>query len=201
MASAKRDILVDTALRLFSENGYRATGIDKILKESGVAKMTLYKHFKSKDELIIAALKKRDENLLAEISTYMQQFIPQQNCDPRIINLMAFFDALHANISDKSFYGCNFINASVEFKNENNPIHALATTYKNKMILMLQELLVDLQLPDAHYVASSIHMLIEGGIIMAITLGDKNVALQVKDNALKILDSYAISPPLKNKGS
>src|SRR5678810_1232020 len=60
MSSTKRDQLIDTALRLFAKNGYRATGIDTILAEAGVAKMTLYHHFKSKDELILAALQRRD---------------------------------------------------------------------------------------------------------------------------------------------
>ena len=58
---SKRDDLIDTALRLFYTQGFNATGIDKILAESGVAKMTMYKHFKSKDELIVAALERRDE--------------------------------------------------------------------------------------------------------------------------------------------
>ena len=61
MAPSRRDHLVDTALELFIRDGFHATGIDKILAESGVAKMTLYKHFKSKDELILSALRRRDE--------------------------------------------------------------------------------------------------------------------------------------------
>ena len=58
---SRRDELVDTALRLFYTRGFNATGIDKILAEAGVAKMTLYKHFRSKEELILAALNRRDE--------------------------------------------------------------------------------------------------------------------------------------------
>ena len=58
--SSRRDDLVETALRLFYANGFNATGIDRILAESGVAKMTLYKHFRSKDDLILAALELRD---------------------------------------------------------------------------------------------------------------------------------------------
>ena len=73
MASLRRDHLVATALALFSKHGYHATGIDRILAESGVAKMTLYKHFRSKDELILAALRRRDEEfrrwLQAEIES------------------------------------------------------------------------------------------------------------------------------------
>ena len=61
MSSSKRDLLINTALELFSREGFHATGIDRILSESGVAKMTLYNHFKSKDELILAALRRRDE--------------------------------------------------------------------------------------------------------------------------------------------
>ena len=59
MSASRRDHLVDTALQLFCQHGFRATGIDRVLSESGVAKKTLYNHFKSKDDLIIAARQKR----------------------------------------------------------------------------------------------------------------------------------------------
>ncbi len=196
MASVKRDLLVDTALQLFTQNGYRATGIDKILAKSGVAKMTMYKHFKSKDELIIAALRRRDELFSADMSARIERLVMQQKGDPRIKKLMAFFEALHEWISSDSFRGCNFINASIEFKREDDPIHVAASARKKLMIQQIQELLVELHLPDTAYVARSIHMLVEGAIVMAVTLNDKNTAQQAKDNALKILHSYAISPPL-----
>ena len=61
MATSRREHLVDTALELFYQDGFHATGIDKILAKAGVAKMTMYKHFKSKDELILAVLRRRDE--------------------------------------------------------------------------------------------------------------------------------------------
>ncbi len=61
MASSRRDHLVDTALAMFMRDGFHATGIDGILSQAGVAKMTLYNHFKSKDELILAALRLRDD--------------------------------------------------------------------------------------------------------------------------------------------
>ncbi len=197
MASAKRDLLVDTALQLFTKNGYRATGIDKILSESGVAKMTLYKHFKSKDELIIAALRRRDETFSADMTLRMERLLLRQKGDPRIAQLMAFFDALHEWIISDAFCGCNFINASIEFKREDDPIHVAASAHKKLVIQMLQQLLVELHLTDTAYVARSIHMLVEGAIVMAITLGDKSTARQAKDNALKILNSYEILPPLQ----
>lgn len=198
MASIKRDLLVDTALELFNKNGYRATGIDKILEESGVAKMTMYKHFKSKDELIIAALRKRDESFSKQMTKRINELgLHQKNTDPRITKLMSFFDALHEWINSDSFFGCNFINASIEFKREDHPIHVASSAHKKLVIQMLQELLSELHLEDTPYVARSIHMLVEGAIVMAVTIDEKDSAKQAKDSALKILNSYEITPPLE----
>ena len=72
MAVSKRDQLVDAALELFYRNGFNATGIDKIIAEAGVAKMTLYKHFKSKEELIQAALRRRDEKIQVWLMRYVE---------------------------------------------------------------------------------------------------------------------------------
>jgi len=58
--STKREQLIETAARLFARNGFHATGIDTILAEAGIAKKTLYNHFRTKDELILAALRKHD---------------------------------------------------------------------------------------------------------------------------------------------
>src|SRR4051812_32457920 len=66
-SSLKRDRLLATAWRLFYQEGYRAVGIDTLLAEAGVAKMTLYNHFVSKEELIVAVLEKRSLDLLATV--------------------------------------------------------------------------------------------------------------------------------------
>ena len=198
MASTKRDHLVTTALKLFSKHGYRATGIDKILTKSGVAKMTLYNHFKSKDELIIAVLKKRDEDFMSVIRDSITNLVGQQRGDPRLAKLMAFFDALDEWFNSDSFYGCNFINASIEFKRKDDPIHAAAAAHKKLMIQMLQELLAELHLNDVHLVAKKIHMIIEGSIVMAINLDDTSVAKLAKETVIQLLTSYDITPPLES---
>ena len=68
----KRDHLIDIAMRLFSRNGYRATGIDVVLAEAGIAKTTLYRHFESKEELIVAALVKADEMAREELRSFVE---------------------------------------------------------------------------------------------------------------------------------
>jgi len=197
MASPKRDHLVATALALFNKQGYRATGIDNILAESGVAKMTLYNHFKSKDELIIAALSKRDEEFLSWIRSAMTRLLKQQKGDPRLAKLMAFFNALNEWFNSDTFCGCNFINASIEFKRKDDPILAASAAHKKLVIQMLQEFLAELHLENVHHVAKQIHMLIEGAIVMAINLDDKSTALLAKETVIQLLNTYPITPPLK----
>lgn len=197
MASPKRDHLVATALALFNKQGYRATGIDHILAESGVAKMTLYNHFKSKDELIIAVLSKREEDFSAWIRTTMTRLLKHQQGDPRLAKLLSYFDALHEWVNSDSFCGCNFINASIEFKRKDDPIHAAAAAHKKLGIQMLQEFLAELHLDNAHHIAQQIHMLIEGAIVMAITLDDKKAIQLAKETAIQLLQTYPVSAPLK----
>ncbi len=118
MAPSRRDHLVDTALELFIRDGFHATGIDKILAESGVAKMTLYKHFKSKDELILSALRRRDEHF----RNWFMRAVESRAREPRQ-RLLAIFDALDEWFSGRDFNGCMFINASAEFARPDDPIH------------------------------------------------------------------------------
>ncbi len=190
MASKKRDQLVQTALTLFTKQGYRATGIDNILAESGIAKMTLYNHFKSKDELIIAVLNKRDDDFLGWLNAAIERLLPQQNCDPRLHKLMALFDAIDEWFNSDAFYGCNFINACIEFKREDDPIHVTATAHKKLMLQILQSYLSELELADPATVAKQIHMLIEGSIVMTICLGEKKAALIAKQTAMEILQKH-----------
>ena len=95
---SRRDDLIETALKLFYTGGFNATGIDKILAESGVAKMTLYKHFGSKDELILAVLKRRDEQFRGWLSGEMAKAGPSPKAQ-----LLQMFDALEIWFSGKAF--------------------------------------------------------------------------------------------------
>src|SRR5258708_34708744 len=104
--SARREELVDRALELFYRHGFHATGIDRILAEAGVAKMTLYKHFKSKDELILAALTRRDE----KFRTWFMREVERRGRTPRE-RLLVVFDILAAWVQSRQFRGCMFVNA------------------------------------------------------------------------------------------
>ena len=108
--SAKRQDLVDTAMELFSAHGYHGTGIDRIAEEAGVSKKTMYHHFRSKEELILAALKQYD-------GLFRNDFMKAVNKrgDTAYERLLAIFDVAHDWFSGDNFYGCMFINAVGEY--------------------------------------------------------------------------------------
>ncbi|MEZ1330838.1 TetR/AcrR family transcriptional regulator, partial [Enterobacter asburiae] len=90
--------MLSTAVDLFYREGYHATGIDRILAESGVAKMTLYKHFRSKDELIMAALEVRRQR------TAERMLEAEARLQPRAA-ILAVFDGLQEFLQDEAFRG------------------------------------------------------------------------------------------------
>ncbi len=190
MSVSRRDHLVDTALKLFRKQGFRATGIDTVLAESGVAKKTLYNHFKSKDELIIATLQKRDDEFMASMRESVTRFAPLQQCDKSMVRVMAFFDAIIEWVNSANFNGCTFINASAEFPRKEDPIRVACENHKKLMIQFIEELLGGCQFEDSYQVARQLTLLVEGAIVMAHTTGDVSGAALAKETAQRLLTSY-----------
>jgi AcrR family transcriptional regulator len=187
--NSKRDVLVDTALRLFYTQGFNATGIDKILAESGVAKMTMYKHFKSKDELILAALMRRDEQFRAWLTSEMQKAAS----DPRG-QLLAMFDALEDWFKGNAFKGmgfsgCAFINASSEFAKLDHPAHKIAAEHKRCVLEHIADLCTKAGAEDPAQLAEQLALLKEGAIVTAQVRGMPESAQIAKTMAIALLDA------------
>lgn len=168
---SRRDELVDTALRLFYEGGFNATGIDKILAEAGVAKMTLYKHFRSKDELIIAVLHRRDE----QFRNWLMGEMEKASANPRE-RLLAMFDALEEWFQGRAFKGmafsgCAFINAASEFSDQNHPAHRAAAEHKLRIVEYLERLCTEAGARDPRALAQQLALLKEGAIVTAQVCG------------------------------
>ncbi len=166
MPASRRDHLVDTAVELFARHGFHATGIDRVLKESGVAKMTLYKHFRSKDELILAALRRRDERF----RNWFVRAVEELGRTPRE-RLLALFDALEEWLARPDFAGCTFINASAEFGDPDDPIHAAAAEHKRLVLGYIRGLAQAAGTPDAEGLARQLMLLTEGAIVTAQVSG------------------------------
>ncbi|WP_432452332.1 MULTISPECIES: TetR/AcrR family transcriptional regulator [unclassified Agarivorans] len=190
MASSKRDQLIDTAQRLFYQHGFRATGIDAVLAESGVAKKTLYNHFKSKEELIIATLTRRDQQFMDLLQAEVKRLTSKQDFAPQLAPIMAFFDGLNHWINSDSFFGCMFINASAEYPRHNDPVHITCATHKEQVINFIEDLLSDLQLNHSAAIARQLSILVDGAIVGAHTTGDYHSPLDAKAIAQVILTAH-----------
>ena len=161
-AQSKRDRLVEAALRLFEREGYRATGIDRILEEAGVAKMTLYNHFRSKDELILAALRLRDERS----RDWLARRVAELGKTPRE-RLLAVFDAAREWYVSDSFNGCLFARACCEFAEEDHPVRAAAREHVRLLGRDLASLAREAGAPDPEGLAESLMLLHVGATTSA----------------------------------
>ncbi len=160
--SAKRDALLDTAEGLFARHGYRAVGIDAVLAAAGVAKMTLYKHFRSKEELIAAVLERRGNAIAAGLA----EGIAAAPEDPRA-RLLAVFDWLEEAVRSPEFHGCLFIKASSEYPAAEDLPRQAAEDFKQGCRHLLEGLCRDLAVDDPEGLARQLQLLFEGALVVA----------------------------------
>jgi AcrR family transcriptional regulator len=181
-SSPKRDHLMATAWRLFYRDGLRAVGIDTILGEAGVAKMTLYNHFASKEELIIAILEKRD----LEFRKSLMAQVESAGTDPEQ-RLLAVFDWLEGWFGSESFKGCVFIRAVSEYPEPTHPIHQTAWRHKIAVKAALTELCGAAGAKDAAALAETFSFLIDGAILTAHATQTTTPARSARVTAAQLL--------------
>lgn len=183
---SKRDHLIDTAVDLFNSSGFHATGIDTILEHAGVARMTLYNHFDSKDQLILAALERRDESFRA----WFVEEVVQATDSPRD-RLLALFDVLRRWITGDApgpaFCGCTFINAAAEYGDPANPVHRAARTHKHKLRAIISGIAEAAGARNPDTLAARLHLLIEGAIVTAQVTGETGAVDHAKDIARMVI--------------
>lgn len=174
-ALSKREQIVSVALKLFYQHGFHATGIDRIIKEAKVSKKTLYNHFKSKDELVLAALRKRDELFRNDLMRNTERLgsTPKEQ-------LLSVFDAIGEWMQEKKFAGCMFINASAEYSDADSPSHILCAEHKRLVRDYICELAIKAEMNNPEELAQQLNILIEGAIVDAHVSGNKAAANQAK---------------------
>lgn len=153
---------METAWTLFYRDGYRAVGIDTLLAEAGVAKMTLYNHFPSKEALIVAVIEQRSGQLLAAID----DAIKEAGRSP-MKRLLSVFDGLKQWFGTDDFKGCAFIRALSEYPEPDHPIHRAAWTHKRSVNSRLRALAEEAGAKNPAALADSISLLIDGAIVAA----------------------------------
>jgi AcrR family transcriptional regulator len=158
---SKRDELVRKALEIFYREGFHATGMDLLAAETGISKTTMFKHFSSKEELILAVLRLRDQEFRNWLFRRMEQA-----GRPRA-QLLAMFDALSEWFGRPEFRSCMFIKAASEYPDPRHPIHAQSAEHKRLLFLQLQKIAADASARDPDALARALLLLKEGAIVTA----------------------------------
>lgn len=178
------DRLLNTATRLFCLHGINATGIDKILAEAGVAKMTLYNQFGSKEGLVFAVLEREGEAWRSWFQTAVDQ-LAGSPAD----KLVGIFEVLEDWFQQDGFYGCAFINAVAEHNKEDPRIRSLAMAHKRKVLAVIRSLADQAGVTDPEAVTELIGILVDGAIIAAVIAGTSEHARHGANAVRMILTS------------
>lgn len=155
--SGPKERLLETASKLFYEQGYNLTGINEILEKSGVAKASLYTHYGSKDELGLAYLKTSSERWLKELKEFAdREHNPLQR-------LLACFDFLEAGMRKRHFRGCTFMNMMAEITDASKEMQAEIIAHKSRLRNLIKSLTKDAG-AENEAVGDMVYVLFEGAI-------------------------------------
>ncbi|WP_170763799.1 TetR/AcrR family transcriptional regulator [Ruegeria lacuscaerulensis] len=184
MRPNKRDELVRNALQVFYRDGFHATGMDKLVVETGVSKTSMYKHFRTKEELILAALRLRDENFRNDFMRRIEIL-----ADTPAGQLIASFDALGEWFNEDGFRGCMFIKAGAEYQDQDHPIHVQAAEHKRLLLDYFTDLARKAGARDPEKLGCQIMLLQEGAIVTTVLLKTCDAAQDAKAAAQVLLDN------------
>src|ERR1700730_9980736 len=162
-SSKARERILEAAYQLFSRQGIRAVGIDAIVGASGVARMTLYRHFASKDALVLAFLDRREERWVKD---WLQREVALRSPDPGD-RLLAIFDVFDEWFQRTDFEGCSFINALLEITEPGHVVHQASRDYRPPIRAFVSQLASQAGIADPDTFARQWAILMKGSIVAA----------------------------------
>ena len=185
--TSSKEPLLQVATELFIRNGFGPTGLDQIIDAVGVTKTTFYKHFESKDDLIVAVLRRQHEIEMRGIAADTEA-IAGGNPKERIL---AIFDVLDAWFSEPNFRGCIFLNAVTEFPMKTDPIHIAAIKHGEQLGLFVRDnaIAAGADRESATLAAEQILMLIRGAVFSRQTANMIDAAKCAKPMVKILLES------------
>jgi len=165
--TTKKQIIINVATDLFNKEGYQAVGIDKIISEAGVSKLTLYRHFTSKDQLIIEVLTQRKDDFISNIKELIEKTQTPKD------KLFSVFNYYHTWFKDENFHGCMFTNSLLEFGNKSKAISDINKEMKETLVALIAGILFPLVKKErAQRIAFTFVILLDGAIISELTYKD-----------------------------
>ncbi|WP_194899406.1 TetR/AcrR family transcriptional regulator [Catenulispora pinisilvae] len=171
MAVQARERLLDAAEKLFYDQGIRAVGVERILTESAVGRASFYRHFASKDALVVEVLTRTDQRWRAWLRATIESYGV-----PAAERPVALFDALGEWLDGAGYRGCAFINAMIEAADSDSPIHGVVVAHKDAVTDYVQQLLVAAGREDHATLAPELMLLIEGALVTSVREGSSEAA-------------------------
>lgn len=185
--SHARDRLLDTAYELFSTKGVRGVGIDEVVAKADVAKATLYRHFQSKDELVIAFLQQREQRWTFDWVAAQAR----QRGDTPEEHLLGIFDLFDEWFRRDDFEGCSFINVLLEMSAD-HPAGRACVQHLENIRSVVSDLAEEAGLRDPDAFARSWHILMKGSIVQAAE-GDADAARRAQALARLLIDQHRMA--------
>ncbi|CDO88122.1 TetR family transcriptional regulator [Mycobacterium triplex] len=184
-APSARERILKAAYELFSRRGIRAVGTDEVIERAGVAKATLYRHFATKNDLVLAVLQRREQiwtHGLIEAQSEQRGATPEEQ-------LLAIFDVMHEWFQLRDgFEGCSFINVLLELGAE-HPAGKASIAHIDHVRDIVRRRALAAGLTDVEDFASSWHILMKGAIILA-AVGDLDAARRAQKMAIPLIEQH-----------
>jgi len=185
-AKSARERILETAEELFYREGIRAVGIDTIIEKSGVAKMSLYRSFSSKDDLVAAYLEMRSERYWK----WWDGVMAKHPGEPRR-QLHDLFEAVVDRVRRPEFRGCAFVNAATEFPDKTSQPRVVALAHKEELRRRLLKLAEGIGAAHPKALANQLLMLIDG-IYSTVGVLERHDALKAVARAADALIDAAV---------
>ncbi|HXB16757.1 MAG TPA: helix-turn-helix domain-containing protein [Solirubrobacteraceae bacterium] len=183
-ALSARDRILDASYELFSKRGIRAVGVNEVIERAGVATATLYRHFPSKDALVLAFLELREQRWTHDI---VEAEARKRAADPEE-RLLAIFDVLEEWFQREDFEACSFINVLLEMGSQ-HPAGDASVEHLDHIRTIVRRFADEAALRDTESFARSWHILMKGSIVAAAE-GDVEAARRGKAMARLLIDQY-----------
>jgi AcrR family transcriptional regulator len=183
-SAGARERILEAAYELFSRQGIRGVGIDAIIERSGVARMTLYRHFASKDDLVLAFLQLREQRWT---KNWLQQEVERRAKTPAD-RLLAIFDVFDEWFQRTDFEGCSFINVLLEIPQPAHVLHVATADYLARIRGFVAELATAANVEDPDSFARQWHILMKGSIVAAGE-GDRTAARRAREIGALLLQT------------
>jgi AcrR family transcriptional regulator len=180
---APKDKVFQTAARMFYQYGYRAIGVDTLAAESGIGKMTLYRHYPTKDDLIVAYLKDSNDLFWNNFEEITKDALTARE------KLLAFFESLQDYVTTPACYGCPFLNVATEYPEADYPGHQVALEHKQLVRERFRQLAKEAGAKKPNVLADQLFLLMDGAYMASRMFGAKNPAAHLASAARILIDA------------